>query len=158
MFDSALTTGRLSSRPPPCLPQGYLHPVSGLTNSARTRPSLVFDAISSIQLGILVHIQVTMDNSGYNLLLRFIDSQHFTLFLCISYLARYTDNIGVHFHLCQKLRTFSYLEIEFFLPQLCQIILTVPTESVALEDFLLEMCNRSTHSAVQVCHRRLTTD
>ncbi|KAK7207772.1 kinase-like domain-containing protein [Myxozyma melibiosi] len=90
-----------------------------------------------------------MDNSGHNLLLRFIDSQHFTLFLCISYLARYADNIGIHFHLCQKLRTFSYLEIEFFLPQLCQIILTVPTESVALEDFLLEMCNRSTHSAVQ---------
>ncbi|KAK9463374.1 kinase-like domain-containing protein [Lipomyces oligophaga] len=90
-----------------------------------------------------------MDSSGYNLLLRFIDSSHFTLFLCISYLARYADNVGVHFHLCQKLRSFSYLQIEFFLPQLCQIILTVPTESVALEDFLLDMCNRSTHSAVQ---------
>ncbi|KAK9366467.1 kinase-like domain-containing protein [Lipomyces kononenkoae] len=89
-----------------------------------------------------------MENSGHNLLLRFIGSHHFSLFLCISYLARYADNIGIHYHLCQKLHSFSYLEIEFFLPQLCQIILTVPTESVALEEFLLEMCNRSTHSAV----------
>ncbi|KAK9478001.1 kinase-like domain-containing protein [Lipomyces japonicus] len=89
-----------------------------------------------------------MDNGGYNLLLRFIDSAHFSLFLCISYLARYTDNVGIHHYLCQKLRSYPYPEIEFFLPQLCQIILTVPTESVALEDFLLDMCNRSTHSAV----------
>ena len=87
------------------------------------------------------------------MLLRFLNSQHFSLFMCISYLARYADNIGIHFYLCQKLRTFPFLEIEFFLPQLCQIILTVPTESVALEDFLLEMCNKSTHSAVLVCIR-----
>ncbi|KAK9456575.1 kinase-like domain-containing protein [Dipodascopsis uninucleata] len=89
-----------------------------------------------------------METGGYNLLVRFIESQHFSLFLCISYLARYADNVGVHFYLCKKLRTFPYQEIEFFLPQLCQIILTVPTESVALEDFLIEMCNKSTHSAV----------
>ncbi|KAK9241048.1 kinase-like domain-containing protein [Lipomyces kononenkoae] len=89
-----------------------------------------------------------MENSGHNLLLRFIDSHHFSLFLCISYLARYADNIGIHHYLCRKLHSFSYLEIEFFLPQLCQIILTVPTESMALEEFLIEMCNRSTHSAV----------
>ncbi|KAK9468159.1 kinase-like domain-containing protein, partial [Lipomyces arxii] len=89
-----------------------------------------------------------MQNSGHNLLLRFIDSNHFSLFLCISYLATYADNIGIHHYLCRKLRTFPYLEIEFFIPQICQIIMTVPTESVALEEFLLEMCNRSTHSAV----------
>ncbi|KAK9317469.1 kinase-like domain-containing protein [Lipomyces starkeyi] len=91
---------------------------------------------------------ITMENTGHNLLLRFIESHHFSLFLCIAYLARYADNIGIHYYLCQKLHSFSYLEIEFFLPQICQIILTVPTESVALEEFLLEMCNRSTHSAV----------
>ncbi|KAK9472855.1 kinase-like domain-containing protein [Dipodascopsis tothii] len=89
-----------------------------------------------------------MENGGHTLLLRFIDSAHFSLFMCISYLARYADNIGIHFYLCQKLRTYPYPEIEFFLPQLCQIVLTVPTESVALEDFVLEMANRSTHSAV----------
>ncbi|KAK9322891.1 kinase-like domain-containing protein [Lipomyces orientalis] len=89
-----------------------------------------------------------MENTGHNLLLRFIDSNHFSLFLCIAYLARYADNIGIHYYLCRKLHSFPYLEIEFFLPQLCQIILTVPTESVALEEFLLEMCSRSTHSAV----------
>ncbi|KAK9388966.1 kinase-like domain-containing protein [Lipomyces mesembrius] len=89
-----------------------------------------------------------MENTGHNLLLRFIESNHFSLFLCIAYLARYADNIGIHYYLCRRLHSFSYLEIEFFLPQLCQIILTVPTDSVALEEFLLEMCNRSTHSAV----------
>jgi hypothetical protein len=93
---------------------------------------------------------ITMENTGHNLLLRFIESHHFSLFLCIAYLARYADNIGIHYYLCRKLHSFSYLEIEFFLPQICQIILTVPTESVALEEFLLEMCNRSTHSAVLV--------
>ncbi|KAK9451327.1 kinase-like domain-containing protein [Limtongia smithiae] len=90
-----------------------------------------------------------MDNSGHTLLVRFINSPHFTLFLCISYLVRYADTIGIHYYLCQKLRCYAYSEIEFFLPQLCQIILTVPTDSVALEEFLLETCNRSTHSAVQ---------
>lgn len=87
---------------------------------------------------------------GNALLLRFIDSPHFTLFMCVSYLERYAGNVGIHFYLCQKLRSYSSEEIEFFLPQLVQLQVTVETESMALEDLLLDLCHDSTHCTLLV--------
>lgn len=91
-----------------------------------------------------------MDQGGYAFLLRFIESSHFTLFHCISYLERYSDEIGIHFHLCQKLRSYPHDEIEFFIPQLVHLHVTVQTESAALEDLILDICTRSTHCAVLI--------
>jgi phosphatidylinositol 4-kinase len=91
-----------------------------------------------------------MDQGGYAFLLRFIESSHFTLFHCISYLERYSDEIGIHFHLCQKIRSYPSEDIEFFIPQLVQLHVTVQTESAALEDLIVDLCNRSTHCAVLI--------
>lgn len=65
---------------------------------------------------------------------------------------RYADHIGIHHFLCQKLREFSYPEIEFFLPQLCHLLVSIEeTESVALEEFIFELCEKSAHGALLVC-------
>jgi len=86
-----------------------------------------------------------MDQSGNALLLRFIESQHFSLFMCIAYLKRYASNIGIHHYLCQKLRTYKIEDLSFFIPQLCQILVTVETESMALEDLMLELSTQHPH-------------
>ncbi|CAG8456006.1 7775_t:CDS:10 [Ambispora leptoticha] len=39
-------------------------------------------------------------------------------------------------------------EIEFFLPQLCHLLISSTTESVALECFILESCEKSAHMAI----------
>ena len=53
--------------------------------------------------------------------------------------------------LCNKLRQFSYEELEFFLPQLCHLVISVDNESMALEEFILDLCEESVNSALLVC-------
>ncbi|CAN6664400.1 phosphatidylinositol 4-kinase Pik1p [Trichomonascus vanleenenianus] len=88
--------------------------------------------------------------SGNALLLRFIDSPHFTLFRCVQYLEQHANNVGIHLYLCQKLRSYPSKEIQFFLPQLVQLQVTVETESMALEDLLVDLCSESTHATLLV--------
>ncbi|KAK4169529.1 phosphatidylinositol 4-kinase-like protein [Cladorrhinum sp. PSN259] len=47
-----------------------------------------------------------------------------------------------------KLRQFPYEDIEFFLPQLCHLIMSVDNESMALEEFLLDLCEESVTAAL----------
>ncbi|KAK1756237.1 phosphatidylinositol 4-kinase-like protein [Echria macrotheca] len=47
-----------------------------------------------------------------------------------------------------KLRQFPYEDIEFFLPQLCHLIISVDNESMALEEFLLDLCEESVTAAL----------
>ncbi|KAK3942388.1 phosphatidylinositol 4-kinase-like protein [Diplogelasinospora grovesii] len=61
---------------------------------------------------------------------------------------RYADHIGIHYVLCNKLRQFPYEDIEFFLPQLCHLIISVDNESMALEEFLLDLCEESVTAAL----------
>lgn len=63
---------------------------------------------------------------------------------------RYADHIGIHYVLCNKLRQFPYEDIEFFLPQLCHLIMSVDNESMALEEFLLDLCEESVTAALLV--------
>lgn len=58
--------------------------------------------------------------------------------------------MGIHFVLCSKLRQFPYEDIEFFLPQLCHLIISVDNESMALEEFLLDLCEESVSAALLV--------
>ncbi|KAG6162414.1 hypothetical protein E4U34_004059 [Claviceps purpurea] len=87
---------------------------------------------------------------SWDLLQRFIESDVFNSnpFLPVSYLSRYADHVGIHYVLCQKLRQFPYEDIEFFLPQLCHLIITVDNESMALEEFLLDLCEESVTAAL----------
>ncbi|KAJ6784112.1 hypothetical protein PWT90_08957 [Aphanocladium album] len=55
---------------------------------------------------------------------------------------------GIHYVLCNKLRQFPYEDIEFFLPQLCHLIISVDNESMALEEFLLDLCQESVTAAL----------
>jgi hypothetical protein len=69
----------------------------------------------------------------------------------VSSCRRYADHVGIHYVLCSKLRQFSYEEIEFFLPQLCHLIISVDNESMALEEFILDLCEESVNGALLVC-------
>lgn len=87
---------------------------------------------------------------SWDLLQRFLESDVFNQnpFLSVSYLSRYADHVGIHYVLCSKLRQFPYEDIEFFLPQLCHLIISVDNESMALEEFLLDLCEESVTAAL----------
>lgn len=89
---------------------------------------------------------------SWNLLERFIESEHFNKdpSLTVAYLARYADHVGIHYVLCSKLRHFSYEEIEFFLPQLCHLLISVDNDSMALEEFIMDLCEESVNGALLV--------
>lgn len=89
---------------------------------------------------------------SWNLLERFIESDHFNRdpSLTVAYLARYADHVGIQYVLCSKLRQFSYEDIEFFLPQLCHLVMSLDNESMALEEFLLDLCEESVNGALLV--------
>ncbi|KAK0248481.1 Phosphatidylinositol 4-kinase pik1alpha (PI4-kinase)(PtdIns-4-kinase) [Friedmanniomyces endolithicus] len=87
---------------------------------------------------------------SWNLLERFIESEHFNRdpSLTVAYLARYADYVGIHYVLCSKLRQFTYEEIEFFLPQLCHLLISIDNESMALEEFVIDLCEESVNGAL----------
>ena len=58
--------------------------------------------------------------------------------------------MGIHYVLCSKLRQFSYEEIEFFLPQLCHLVISVENDSMALEEFIIDLCEESVNGALLV--------
>lgn len=88
-----------------------------------------------------------MDNAS---LLKEIETKDFTVFKCIDYLRKHGDNIGIHHFLVQKLYDFQYDELEFFIPQFVQLIVSFETESMALEDFLLKYCAQYPHFSLIV--------
>ncbi|PWN29719.1 hypothetical protein BDZ90DRAFT_230571 [Jaminaea rosea] len=84
-----------------------------------------------------------------SLLLRLFHSDYFSPHLALSYLRTYADNIGITYYLVYRLRTsFSPEEVEFYWPQLCHLLITKPSESRALECFVLERCEESVHVAL----------
>ncbi|KAJ4294049.1 Phosphatidylinositol 4-kinase pik1alpha (PI4-kinase)(PtdIns-4-kinase) [Kalmusia sp. IMI 367209] len=87
---------------------------------------------------------------SWNLLERFLESDHFNHdpSLTVAYLSRYADHVGIHYVLCNKLRHFAYEEIEFFLPQLCHLLISVDNESMALEEFIIDLCEESVNGAL----------
>ncbi|KAF2735923.1 hypothetical protein EJ04DRAFT_511379 [Polyplosphaeria fusca] len=87
---------------------------------------------------------------SWSLLERFIESDHFNHdpSLTVAYLSRYADHVGIHYVLCSKLRQFAYEEIEFFLPQLCHLLISVDNESMALEEFIIDLCEESVNGAL----------
>ncbi|KAF2277818.1 phosphatidylinositol 4-kinase-like protein PIK1 [Westerdykella ornata] len=87
---------------------------------------------------------------SWNLLERFIESDHFNQdpSLTVAYLSRYADHVGIHYVLCSKLRHFAYEEIEFFLPQLCHLLISIDNESMALEEFIIDLCEESVNGAL----------
>ncbi|SJM88079.1 probable Phosphatidylinositol 4-kinase PIK1 [Zygosaccharomyces bailii] len=100
---------------------------------------------NNISNGALVE---KVSNHKEELLLKFINSSHFNIYNCIELLRKHSDNVGIHYYLCQKLLTFPHHELQFYIPQLVQVLLTVETESMALEELLLQLKNENPHFAL----------
>ncbi|CAI4968144.1 AVN_HP_G0112240.mRNA.1.CDS.1 [Saccharomyces cerevisiae] len=81
-------------------------------------------------------------------LLKLINSSEFTLHNCVELLYKHSENIGIHYYLCQKLATFPHSELQFYIPQLVQVLVTMETESMALEDLLLRLRAENPHFAL----------
>lgn len=83
-------------------------------------------------------------------LLTKVKSNNFTIFECIENLKIYGNNIGIHHFLVKKLRSFTYDEVEFFIPQFIQLIVVFETDSMALEDFLIDYSAKYPHFCLTV--------
>ncbi|CCK70718.1 1-phosphatidylinositol 4-kinase KNAG_0F00490 [Huiozyma naganishii CBS 8797] len=81
-------------------------------------------------------------------LLKYINSPQFSLYSCIELLCKHANNVGIHYYLCQKLLTFPHSELQFYIPQLVQVLLTIESESLALEDLLLKLRGENPHFAL----------
>ncbi|GAA5893017.1 hypothetical protein JCM5296_003405 [Sporobolomyces johnsonii] len=86
--------------------------------------------------------------SSSGLLLRLFESDFFDVHLAIGYLKTYPNSIGITHYLINRLRSFDYEDVEFYWPQLCYLVITRPTVSTALENFILERCEEDAHIAV----------
>lgn len=82
------------------------------------------------------------------ILLQYIKSDQFSIYTNIEYLIKYSKSIGIHYILCQKLLQFPHSLIQFYIPQLIQILLTIETESMALEDAILKLSIENPHFAL----------
>lgn len=83
-------------------------------------------------------------------LLKIFDSAEFDAFQCIDYIRLNTENIGIHQYLVKKLRTCKYDELEFMIPQLVQLLVAFETESMALEDLLIDYSKLYPHFSLIV--------
>ncbi|SPO24141.1 related to PIK1 - phosphatidylinositol 4-kinase [Ustilago trichophora] len=84
-----------------------------------------------------------------SLLLRLFHSDYFSPHLALSYLRTYSDNIGITYYLVSQLESaFPSHQVEFYWPQLCHLLITKPSDSRALECFILRRCNQSVHVAL----------
>ncbi|WFC97055.1 1-phosphatidylinositol 4-kinase [Malassezia brasiliensis] len=84
-----------------------------------------------------------------SLLLRLFNSDYFSPHLALSYLSTYADYIGITYYLITKLASdFPPDDVEFYWPQYCHLLVTRPSESRALESFLLRRCEEDVHLAL----------
>ncbi|SGY25305.1 BQ5605_C018g08600 [Microbotryum silenes-dioicae] len=99
--------------------------------------------------------QPSSGGGGSALLLRLFESDFFDVHLCVAYLKNYPHSIGITHYLVNRLRGFAADDVEFYWPQLCYLVITRPTPSIALENFILERCESDAHIAVifAVCRR-----
>ncbi|CEH17272.1 1-phosphatidylinositol 4-kinase [Ceraceosorus bombacis] len=83
-----------------------------------------------------------------SLLLRLFESAYFTPQLAVSYLDTYAENVGITYYLVDWLRKKGGDSVDFYWPQICYLLITRPSESRALECFVLQRCDESVHVAL----------
>lgn len=83
-------------------------------------------------------------------LLEQIRSPLFSLFNCIYELKNHTDSIGIQHELVKKLYSFPYEDLQFFIPQFVQLLVTYDSESMALEEFITTYSSRYPHFSLIV--------
>ncbi|KAK4689090.1 phosphatidylinositol 4-kinase B, partial [Tremellales sp. Uapishka_1] len=85
---------------------------------------------------------------SHALLLRLFLSPYFSISVAMHYLKTYPDSIGISHYLCWRMKSMPAEEVEFYWPQMCHLLITRPTPSNALETFILQRAEESTHSAM----------
>ncbi|PLW07183.1 hypothetical protein PCANC_16315 [Puccinia coronata f. sp. avenae] len=93
--------------------------------------------------------QTQNQTGGSGLLLRLFESEFFNVHLAISYLKTYHDSIGITYYLIERLNQFPSQDVEFYWPQLCHLLISRPTQSLALESFIIKKSQQSTHLAMK---------
>lgn len=88
---------------------------------------------------------VSMEEGQHSEVLRIASSSEFDCFKCIYYLSLHGNNLGVQHYLVNKLATFPYPELEFYIPQLIQIVISFESDSMALRDFILDNSRKYPH-------------
>lgn len=73
-----------------------------------------------------------------------INSKDFEIFHCIS-LLEHNDNIGIQYYICKRIQKFPIGELRFFAPQFLQLLITMETQSMALEEMIKVLCFRDPH-------------
>ncbi|EIN07346.1 hypothetical protein PUNSTDRAFT_144847 [Punctularia strigosozonata HHB-11173 SS5] len=83
---------------------------------------------------------------SHQLLLRlFLSPSFFSLHVALRYLRHYSDNIGITYYLTRRLREYDTNELREVWGLICHLLVTRPSKSRALECFVKEICERSTH-------------
>ncbi|KAF4608477.1 Phosphatidylinositol 4-kinase pik1alpha (PI4-kinase)(PtdIns-4-kinase) [Pleurotus pulmonarius] len=86
---------------------------------------------------------------SHALLLRlFLSSSFFSVHVALQYLNHYADNIGITYYLTRRLREFNTRELRDVWGFVCHLLVTRNTKSRALEAFVVETAQRSTHIAL----------
>ncbi|TPX38390.1 1-phosphatidylinositol 4-kinase [Synchytrium endobioticum] len=78
-------------------------------------------------------------------LLRLFQSEFFDARLAVFYLHRYPENVGIQYYVCDQLKRMPFQDLLFLLPQLSHLLVHNPTNSSALEEFMLNQCEVSSH-------------
>ncbi|KAF8077933.1 kinase-like domain-containing protein [Lyophyllum atratum] len=86
---------------------------------------------------------------SHALLLRlFLSPSFFSVHVALRYLLLYADNIGITYYLTGRLRQLDTRDLREVWGFICHLLVTRPSKSRALECFVVEVAQRSTHIAM----------
>lgn len=86
---------------------------------------------------------------SHALLLRlFLSPSFFSVHVALQYLRIYADNIGITYYLTRRLRELDTRELREVWGFICHLLVTRPSQSRALECFVVEISQKSTHIAM----------
>ncbi|KIL69763.1 hypothetical protein M378DRAFT_69366 [Amanita muscaria Koide BX008] len=87
--------------------------------------------------------------ASHALLLRlFLSPSFFSVHVALHYLLVYADNIGITYYLTRRLRDLDIQELRDVWGFVCHLLVTRPSKSRALECFVVDIAQRSTHIAM----------
>ncbi|KAF9464718.1 kinase-like protein [Collybia nuda] len=86
---------------------------------------------------------------SHALLLRlFLSPSFFSVHVALQYLLLYADNIGITYYLTARLKQLDTRELHDVWGFICHLLVTRPSKSRALQSFVIDVAQRSTHIAM----------
>lgn len=73
-----------------------------------------------------------------------INSKEFEIFHCIA-LLEHNQNVGIQYYICKRMKRFPIGELRFFAPQFLQLLVTMESQSMALEEMIKDICLADPH-------------